>query len=146
MSVQVADRLPARIVHIQFQFPFPFCVANGPECDAAGEYLRHDKGRAGVRHMGTAGEQLAVEVQRGLATIDEADIDEGFAIFVSQRRIQQAGIKAAAVSRPFNSMPVPAGCRARPASETDAPLALRRTLPKRYTHPLPSRWPDLAAV
>ena len=69
-------------------------MADRPYGDAAGEDLWEDKGGAGIRDMGAAGEQLAVEMQRCLAAINKADVDKRQPVFVSQRGIEQADVEA----------------------------------------------------
>ena len=92
--IQIADRFPAGVIHVQFQLPFPLVIPDGPECDAAGENLRDHKRRAGVCHTRAAGEQLPVEMQRRLTAVDEADVDERTPVPITQRRVEQAGIEA----------------------------------------------------
>lgn len=60
-------------------------MTDRPHGDAAGQDLRDHEGLAGIRDTSAAGEQVSVEMEGRLAAIDQTDIHEGQAIFVSQR-------------------------------------------------------------
>src|SRR5574340_33691 len=92
--IQIANRFPAGVVDVQFQFPLALPIADGPDGAAAGEDLRDHKGGAGVGNGGAAGKELAVEMEGSLAAVDQADVGERKAVFVPQRRKQQAGVEA----------------------------------------------------
>src|SRR5438093_3026174 len=94
MHVRIAKRFPARIVHIQLEFPLTVMVTDGPEGNRPSQNLWQHKGGGGVCRYCAVGKKLALQMHRGLASIHKANIDERLAVRVAERGVHQTRVES----------------------------------------------------
>src|SRR4026208_1686794 len=97
-----AERSPAHIVYIEFQFPLMFLVTDRPKSDTDVNDLRQRKIGRRVGHNCTVLQELAFERHHSLAAIDQPDIRQRQAFRITERRVHQTHVEPSTSAAPIH--------------------------------------------
>ncbi len=94
MHRRISDGLPSHVVHIHFNLPLPFMIADRPVGDAASPDFRQPHRRGCVCDAGAISQKGTVQGQHRLASPNPGEGETGFAVAGSPRGIEKAGVES----------------------------------------------------